>query len=306
MLLEMATTECPVCKVGNITQAAHSGGADRSVIICPNCGQFEISGTAYVTLSNQGQDTRLSFAVRTRFDRGEHVYLNTSNREEILSGIVIPVKIKEVAELLLISVYADDDNTSKEITLSAENSIRFGINNDSQMRMVIEFIESKGWFKILRLSGGGAQLSLIGEGISYAEDIINPNYKSDQVFVAMSFNPELDTLYSVAIQEAVKQCQLSALRSKDFDFNDEVIKNIQFQIDSSRFVIADFTDNRPGVYYEAGYATGRKLPVIYCCRESDKEIIHFDIDHFNFIFWSDLEGLKNDLIKRITNTNLRG
>lgn len=303
----MASSECPICNAGNITIAAHSGGADRSVIICPNCGRFEISGTAYVTLSNQYKDTKLSFAIRTRFDRGEHVYVNTSNREEILAGIVIPVKVKDLAEFILVNVYTDEDNKSKELSLTTDNSLRFGIENDTKMQMVLNYIESKGWFEeLLRFSGGGAHLSLTGEGISHAEDIINPNYKSKQVFVAMSFNHKLDTLYSDAIQEAVKHCQLTALRSKDFDFNDEVIKNIQFQIDRSRFVIADFTDNRPGVYYEAGYATGRNIPVVYCCKESDKVNIHFDIDHFNFIFWSDLEGLRSDLIKRITNTGLMG
>jgi len=302
----MISNECPVCKGSMISVAEHSGGADRSVIDCPNCGQFEISGTAYVTFSNQEKDAKLSFAIRTRFDRDEHVYVNTSNREEILAGIFVPVKVKDIAELVLVKVFTDEDNKSKELSLSLENSLPFGLENDSKMQMVLTYIESEGWFKILRFSGGGAHLSLTGKGISHAEDIINPNYLSQQVFVAMSFNPELNTLYSGAIQEAVTHCQLSALRSKDFDFNDEVIKNIQFQIDSSRFVIADFTDNRPGVYYEAGYATGRNIPVIYCCRESDKVHIHFDIDHFNFIFWSDLEGLKSDLIKRITKTNLSG
>lgn len=302
----MASSECPICKAGNIALAAHSGGADRSFIVCPNCGRFEISGTAYVTFSNQEKDTKLSFAIRTRFDRDEHVYVNTSNREEILADIFVPVKVKDLAELVLVNVYTDEDNKSKELSLTMENSLRFGIENDTKMQMVLTYIESEGWFKIERFNGGGAHLSLTGKGINHTEEILNPNYLSKQVFVAMSFNPELDTLYSDAIQEAVKHCHLTALRSKDFDFNDEVIKNIQLQIDSSRFVIADFTDNRPGVYYEAGYATGRNIPVIYCCRESDKVNIHFDIDHFNFIFWSDLEGLKSDLSRRITNTNLRG
>lgn len=122
----------------------------------------------------------------------------------------------------------------------------------------------------------------------------------------MSYKQSLEIVYTEAIKAAVQSCQLDALRIDEHSFNDEILKNIQEQIDRSKFIIADLTYNSPGVYYEAGYAAGRNIPVIYCCRESDKENIHFDINHFNFIVWSDSEGLKKSLIKRITDTGLMG
>lgn len=300
----LTTNTCPICK-DVLSKTTNHNDKDRLELLCSNCGQYEISGTAYVALGNHEKDYKLSFAVRRRFDRGDHVYINTTNREVILSGIVIPVKVKELAELVLTNVFTDEENKSKELSLSSKNCIRFGIESDTKMRMVLDYIESEGWFTLLRFASGGAHLSLTGKGISHAEDIINPNYNSNQVFVAMSFNPELNIAYSEAIQEAVRLCKLNPIRIDDTDFNDEIIANVRNHINQSRFVIADFTDNRPGVYFEAGYAIGRNIPVIYCCRESDKDEIHFDINHNKFIYWNELDGFKTELVKRITNTGLR-
>ena len=302
----MASLGCPICKAANVTVEEQSGGVDSFQINCPICGSYALAGSALTMLTNRDKDFELSYAIRRRNLRKEKVYVNTVNRGELMAGIEIPKRIKDIAEQILKEVYLNEELSANGLVITDDNMSLYAIENMNKLRSVLQYLEDSGWFKLERLGSGGGFLTIKGAGTDHAEMIINPNHHSKQVFVAMSFNPVLDTLYTAAIQEAVKHCQLSALRSKDFDFNDEVIKNIQFQIDSSRFVIADFTDNRPGVYYEAGYATGRNLPVIYCCRESDKVNIHFDIYHFNFIFWSELDDLKSALIKRITNTELFG
>jgi len=62
-------------------------------------------------------------------------------------------------------------------------------------------------------------------------------------------------------------------------------------IRESKFVVADFTRNRGGVYYEAAFAAGRDIPVVHVCAadclnaESD-DAIHFDVKHLNFIPWT--------------------
>jgi nucleoside 2-deoxyribosyltransferase len=47
------------------------------------------------------------------------------------------------------------------------------------------------------------------------------------------------------------------------DINDEIIG----QIRRSRFVVCDLTGYRGGVYFEAGFAYGLGLDVIYTCRK---------------------------------------
>jgi len=66
-------------------------------------------------------------------------------------------------------------------------------------------------------------------------------------------------------------------------------------IKDSRFVVADFTRQNNGVYFEAGYAQGFGLNVIRCVREDDFEKLHFDKNHYNFIRWKTPEDLEDQL-----------
>ena len=58
--------------------------------------------------------------------------------------------------------------------------------------------------------------------------------------------------------------------------------------------------HRGGVYFEAEYAKALKKEVIFTCKATEREEVHFDTNHFNHIFWKDEEDLKERLIKRIS------
>ena len=53
----------------------------------------------------------------------------------------------------------------------------------------------------------------------------------------------------------------------------------------SRFVIADLTDQKRNVYFEAGFAKGMDKPVIWTVRKDQLESLAFDIKQFYFIAW---------------------
>ncbi|MDA1051804.1 MAG: hypothetical protein O3C40_15165 [Planctomycetota bacterium] len=63
------------------------------------------------------------------------------------------------------------------------------------------------------------------------------------------------------------------------------------EIRKARFLVADFTKHRNGVYFEAGYAIGLQIPVIWLCREDEMGRVHFDTEHFNHIVWKDATDL---------------
>jgi len=296
---------CPICKYQDAKIAENTSGADRSEILCKNCIKYKISGSALATLSNRDKDVELSYSIRRRNRRNEKVCVTTTNRGEIIEGIEIPKTIKDKAESILKEVYTHDKLLSSGLSITNNNVASYAIEDTIRLRPILQYLEDSGWFRIMRYFGGEALLTITGAGIDYAESIVNPNFKTKQVFVAMSFNPELDVIYHEAIAKAVEQCGLTPIRIDLDYFNGEIVSNVLSRISQSRFLIADYTDNRNGVYFETGYAIGKGLPVIYCCRESDKGHIHFDVNHYNFIYWNEVNDFKTEIVNRITNTGLR-
>ena len=67
-------------------------------------------------------------------------------------------------------------------------------------------------------------------------------------------------------------------------------------------MVADFTGNRGGVYFEAGFALGLGIPVIWMVRNDYLEEIHFDTRQYNHIVYETEVDLKQQLKYRIQAT----
>ena len=125
---------------------------------------------------------------------------------------------------------------------------------------------------------------------------------SRQAFVAMSFAKELDSAYSAITRACAPN--FATLRMDTKEHNNEIVGEILLEVRRSRFVIADVTGQRQGVYFEAGFAMGIGRPVIWSCREDDFEHVHFDASHFSHVIWSNEADLTEKLAKRIRGTIL--
>ncbi len=84
--------------------------------------------------------------------------------------------------------------------------------------------------------------------------------------------------------------------------NEGIMDKIIASINSSKFVVAELTYQKTGVYYEAGYAKGLGLPVIHIVKGEDLKNCHFDIKHLNLIVWNSLAELEDKLMNRIAAT----
>lgn len=70
-------------------------------------------------------------------------------------------------------------------------------------------------------------------------------------------------------------------------------------IKSSKAVIADFTGNRTAVYYEAGFAMGLGIPVIWTCKKVDVDKLSFDTRQYPHIIWENEDDLYNQVLNRL-------
>lgn len=119
---------------------------------------------------------------------------------------------------------------------------------------------------------------------------LQTEFKPDQCFVAMWFKAETRDLYDKAIAPAVKAAgYLPLLIENKIDLIGTIDDEVIAEIRRSRFVIADFTHGDDGargsVYYEAGFARGLDIPVIFTCRDDQIGVLHFDINHFLHLPW---------------------
>lgn len=174
---------------------------------------------------------------------------------------------------------------SKEWQFYLETAVKLGLIGETDGH---QYGQQGLWFN-LTISGLTRQLS------------VKEKKESKFCFVAMSFDKEMDTVYQEAISVAIIICgfQPYIVNRINIDSDKTINDAILAGIKKARFTIAEFTNHKPGVYFEAGYALGRGQKVIYICRENEINKSHFDTRNYQHIVWSDLADLKEKLINKI-------
>lgn len=128
------------------------------------------------------------------------------------------------------------------------------------------------------------------------------------VFVAMAFTDneknDLNGNTLLAITETLKELGWNAECVNQKEFNDGIMDKVISMIDDSVFLVADLTYQKTGVYFEAGYAKGRGLPVIFTVKATDlaEGKVHFDVSHLNLVKWYDEADLREKLRNRVKQT----
>ena len=126
---------------------------------------------------------------------------------------------------------------------------------------------------------------------------------STQAFVAMWFDPSMQAVWEDGIRPGIAAAGYVPLRIDQKEHANKIDDEIIAEIRRSRFVVADFTQGdggaRGGVYYEAGFAHGLGIPVIFTCRSNVFDKLHFDTRQYNHIGWDTPQELCERLTKRI-------
>ena len=165
------------------------------------------------------------------------------------------------------------------LPLACENLTAVGWNrNPGETRTMLEDVLLAHLGFLFELMPG--HFKITPKGFLHLEGVSNPN--SNIGFCAMWFSEEVKPLWINVIEPAIRSAGYEPLRIDSKQHNGKIDDEIMASIRGSRFVVADFTGSRGGVYYEAGFAHGLDLPVIFMCREGDD--LHFDIRQYNCIF----------------------
>ena len=182
----------------------------------------------------------------------------------------------------------------------------------SEVVTLAEYCDKEGWIEHRATDRTGSsqntfhELILRPPGFARLAELDGSNSGSQQAFVAMWFDDLMADAYENGIRPAIEDAGYVAMRIDKKDHNNKIDDEIIAEIRRSRFLVADFTQGTPGarggVYYEAGFAHGLNIPVIFTCRSDVLDKVHFDTRQYNHLTWDDPTQLRERLAKRISAT----
>jgi nucleoside 2-deoxyribosyltransferase len=118
----------------------------------------------------------------------------------------------------------------------------------------------------------------------------------------MWFDEQLKDAYENGLKSAIEDAGYDPIRVDMAQFNERIDDRIIAEIRRSRFLVADVTGRRPAVYFEAGFAMGLGLPIIFTCRKGHLDECSFDTRQYPHIEWESPDDLREKLKNRIEAT----
>ncbi|MBU3955364.1 nucleoside 2-deoxyribosyltransferase [bacterium] len=306
--------KCKFCGTTPEKVMPADSGTDAYEVHCIVCGIYRIIGTAYsTTLKDSSSSERILFSgfIRNHSSYENPLKLGVKDIENI-SSTVAPLKnisLQDKINSVLFDIYSKASSLESKIEINLDEYTKYYLPSRGDYVEILNHLQGLGYLgrKVASTNKTPGIIrsytyELTINGWKRYEELQQTNKDSKAVFVAMSFDKKLKEIYEKAIQPACDHCGFRAFRVDSEEHNEKVCDKIIAGIKKSRFLIADFTQNKHGVYFEAGYALGLGIPVIWTCNEKEVENLHFDTRQYNHIAWKDFKDYEEKLINRIEAT----
>lgn len=311
---------CPLC--GKKYFEVRTTGKNDSFVDCEICGKVMVHDNFDPETYKESLYI-LSGWTRERTEKGEKPLTILPNDikatedgitvEAVLSLPSIPYSIDQKINKLLDAIhrksrFLGDEvqiNTNRDYPLAylnhfSRSQLDYGSSVPPLRKILLQIAQAS----LLSVSGTEKnRFDLTIEGIRQIEHARDKVPDSLDCFVAMKFGDKLlDHAYKQAIVPAIKDAGYVPIQMAFLEHNNNIIDEMLACIRKSRFVIADLSFQNQNVYFEAGFAQGLSIPVIYTCHEFHVDGIKFDTQHTNQIRWVEPEELRVKLKNRILAT----
>jgi len=235
--------------------------------------------------------------------------------KQIISESFVPNTPKEKSDQLLFLLYKVFPSYSGEIHRSKLFGLTFFVS-PKEFDIYFDYLEKSDFISVNKNSSSDMvifegkknidlsfNITFKFKGIEHLASLEEYGQNSKNCFIAMSFSEKSEIgEIKEAIKSAVNETKYHSIiiNEKHIESDKTINDAIIAEIKRARFVIADFTEQKAGVYFEAGFALGLGIPVIYCCDEEDfKENSHFDVNHYPHILYKTPEELRKGLVDKI-------
>lgn len=300
----MTPSGCPICQLQSAA-VRPLGRHDGFDVDCWRCGSFEITRKAQINFRDDRYDAeRWKVSAWVRQYQPEMLTAEILEQARDCAAPSLMVRAKR-----LLAAYGRTHRPGPPAGFTEEEQASylavswcrdFGEFDFLLMSVLVEEL------KWLSAGSHGEEIfglvSLTPKGVLELESAMPTN--SAIALCAMWFDPSVQPLYDEVVYESTRSCGYEPVRLDRKEHNNSIDDEIIASIRGARFVIADLTGHRGGVYYEAGFAHGLGLPVIFMLRDDDQQDVHFDVRQQNFILWrrDDLPEARRRLENRIRAT----
>ena len=292
--------ECPLCNTE--TSAKPYSDQDYMLLECKTCGNF--NSNVGIGIPNSAKNKHLlSGITREASDRGILLTVLPNTIENLLQSASIPASPLEAMDRILLYLERNAPSADEYVNLAPDTNYPISFaKHQGEFSYYVSNLRALSYIESHSTMGRAYDHRLTASGWERVIEVRRTERDSDQAFVAMWFDSSLDSAFDNGFKLALEETGYRPVRIDREQYNEKIDDRIIAEIRRSGLVVADFTGNRQGVYFEAGFAMGLGIPVIWTCKQDDIGSVHFDTRQYNHIIWTEAEGLKEKLINRIEAT----
>jgi nucleoside 2-deoxyribosyltransferase len=294
---------CPICKLPDQDIIRKSNSGEQITFKCARCGKFKISHSAVLAAKKKNPGPKISGWIRNLLELGMDIpEIETKTLAEIEQSIP-DYNPSDKQYLFLRNISRKSKYPGDSVSIlpeldyplawaSAPEEILFYIRFLVERDLLVWTGERE---NSLARSDDSVSVAVSPHGWAYLDEYEQRAIELSQAYVAMPLTPSMKAVWETAIKPAINEAGYKAC-CVDLDMHmDKINAKIIAEIRNSLFVVAEATENRQIVYFEAGYAAGRNLPVIWCVRKDNLKNVYFDTRHYNHVVWETPLELKEKL-----------
>jgi hypothetical protein len=271
---------------------------------CEACGTFRISDRAVMELARSGSPVAGKHHLLSAYAKeGADVLIDLDLLDRLGRGGLRERTVPEKVELILRWFGRQSSEYGQEVVHQACYAYPSGWcrSQHEWSKLVGMLVRERDH---LRAGSSGSVCSVTIKGWEWLG--ARPEEAATTAFVAMNFAPEYEGLRR-AIEQGIGSAGYAPVVVSADLYAGGVMDRVLARIREARFVVADYTGNRGGVYYEAGFALGLGKLVIHSCLQeqldsTDKTTaLHFDVKHLKILPWrpDELQNYAEDLENHI-------
>jgi len=297
------------CRICSQTGAEERGGYDAAGMMavsveCPRCGRW--TAAVDLVLPDLGRPDNallmpsLAAYIRKANAAGERAVALTPENWREFAGAHARTPVTRKLDLLLRWYEDQSPYAGTYVTLVADLYPLVDAQNQNEVSFLRDTLVAQGLIEVRHSKATDCRITAKGW------EHLNPPAAGGirgTCFVAMSFDSSLDDAFNRGIRPALQDdCGFVANRVDRVPHNDNITNRIIAGIRSCQFIVADFTLQRQGVYYEAGFAEGLGRVVVRTCRADDFDKLHFDTRQFLHLKWHTPDDLRIQLADQVRGT----